>query len=38
MKNNCRRAAGLLRTSAAGLSLALGLVAVPAIAQDAAGA
>src|SRR3546814_13034187 len=34
MKNHCRRAA-LLRASAAGLSLSLGLVAMPAMAQDA---
>jgi outer membrane receptor protein involved in Fe transport len=33
-----RRAARLLRASAAGLSLSLGLIAMPAMAQDAAGA
>src|SRR3546814_4521502 len=35
MKNHCRHAAGLLRASAAGLSLSLGLVAMPAMAQNA---
>ena len=38
MKKYCRRAPGLLRTGAAGVSLSLGLIAMPAIAQDAAGA
>ena len=38
MKKYCRRTAGLLRTGAAGVSLSLGLIAMPAIAQDAAGA
>ena len=35
MKNQSRRAAFMLRTSAAGLSLSFGLLAVPAMAQDA---
>src|SRR3546814_2834956 len=35
MKSHCRHAAGLLRASAAGLSLSLGLVAMPAMAQNA---
>ena len=35
MKNHNRRAAFMLRTSAAGLSLSFGLLAMPAMAQDA---
>jgi len=35
MKNRSRRAASLLRTSAAGLLLSFGLLAAPAVAQDA---
>jgi outer membrane receptor protein involved in Fe transport len=35
MKNRSRRAANMLRTSTAGLSLVLGLLAMPAMAQEA---
>ena len=38
MNYRCCRAACLLRTSAAGVSLSLGLLATPAFAQDGAGA
>ncbi|MBJ7500336.1 MAG: TonB-dependent receptor [Sphingopyxis sp.] len=38
MTYRCRRAACLLRTSAAGLSLSFGLLAVPALAQETPGA